>query len=281
MSDGSHIGPDHWRFNGPNPIVGYTVGIEFEKALTPPTLRRISGLHGQIKRELPRRSEQQAVTIQMGGFPQTPAHAELSGVVFDRLKPDGNPQHALSVGQAVATYMTSEYTRWVEFWPVADRLLRAVGNIALVEAAVRAVLLVANNRFEWAGTSSDVDVSSLLRKEPRYVAQHVLDCADPCHSLHGYVVDNPNPPGKRTDNVIYVVGSQPDGAKFLDLNFSFRLELTDTVAGSEALFGASMEEPKSFLGTALQSLHDLNKGLLRDIILQSVVTSIPGLALTC
>jgi len=194
VSEESHIGLGHWRFNEPNPIVGYTVGIEFKKPLTPPTLRRISGLHGQLKRELPRRSEQQAVTIQMGGSPQMPAHAELSGVVFDRLKPDGNPQQALSVSQAVATYMTSDYTRWAEFWPVADRLLRAVGDIVLAETAVRAVLLMANNRFEWAGTPGNIDVASLLKKDPRYVAQHVLDCTGPCHSFHGYVVQNRSPP---------------------------------------------------------------------------------------
>jgi uncharacterized protein (TIGR04255 family) len=279
VSNESDIGIDPWRYPGTNPIVGYTVGVELAQPLSPPTIRRVSGLHSQFKRELPRRAEQQAVTIQMGGFPQvpTPAHADLSGIVFDRLKPDGNTEAALSVVQATITYMRSEYSRWVEFWPVAERLLQTVGDVALTEASVCALLLVANNRFEWSGERDKVEPGRLLRKEPKHVAQHVLDCAGPSHSFHGYIVESDDPRGQRTDNIFYVVGFQPDGLTFLDLNFNIRLALAEPIAGSEALFRA----PRSFLAKALLSLHNLNKKLLRDIILESAIAAIPGLPKTC
>jgi uncharacterized protein (TIGR04255 family) len=276
-----------WTYNGTNPIVGYTVGIEFGRPLRPATIRQISALHGRFKQELPRRVEQQAITFQMGipfqqmgvAAPSSPP-AELGGVVFDSLLPDGRTRSALSVNQTAASYTTSQYTRWVEFRPVAERLLSEVGKVALSETPAKGLLVAANNRFEW-GAGADFDISKLIRPEPKYVAPFVLQCLGPCHSFHGYAIPHSDPPGNRIDNIFLTVNRSAEGAAVLDLNFNLRLQMTREITDPDELFETASTKQHSPLARALLTLHELNKALLRDILLESVAESIQGLTLPC
>jgi uncharacterized protein (TIGR04255 family) len=271
-----------WTYDGVNPIVGYTVGIEFAQPLSPATIRQISALHAKFKQELPRRVEQQAITFQMGSFNQQinvavpPPQPALGGVVFDSLLPDGRTRSALAVNQASATYTTSQYTRWIEFRPVAERLLTEVGRIALHEASAQGLLLVANNRFEWPA-GSPIDMSELIRPDPKYVAPFILQCHGPCHSFHGYSQPNLAPPGDRIDNVLLSVINLPEGTIALDLNFNLRLQLARPISEPDDLFENLKTKEGSYLARTLWTLHELNKGLLRDILLESVSESIQGL----
>ena len=267
-----------WTFNDPNPIVGYTVGIELAQPLSPSVVRHISLLHSRFRRDLPRRLNLQAVTFQMGApAPQSPQPA-MSGVVFDSLLPDGRTKSALTANQNVVSFMIADYSRWVEFWPLADRLLREICIPALNETPAKSLLLIANNRFRWAngGSESDVNVSQLLRREQRYIAPYILDYRGPCHCFMGYQADNREPPGRRTDNVFLTVTTSEDGT-FLDLNFNLRLELT-IPASLEELFESTDVDGRSQLEQILDSLHQLNKRLMRNIIADSMVEAIPGLS---
>ncbi len=272
-----------WTYEGLNPIVGYTVGIEFARPLSPATIRQISALHGRFfKQELPRRVEQQAVTIQMGTFGQPmnvavpPAQPELGGVIFDSLLPDGRTRSALAVNQAAATYSTSQYTRWVEFCPVAERLLTEVGRIALHEVPAQGLLLIVNNRFQWPAADT-VDISELIRSEPKYVAPFILQCRGPCHSFHGYSISQFDPPGKRIDNILLSLSSLPEGTMALDLNFNLRLHFAQAIADPDELFESAARKDDSNLARALWKLHELSKALLRDTLLDSMTKSIQGL----
>jgi hypothetical protein len=271
-----------WTFDGPNPIVSYTVGLEFDRALSSATLRQISALHGSIKRDLPRRIEQQAITFQMGigvpagvGGSQGP-RPDLGGVVFDHLLPDGKALSSLGVSQGTVQYMLSQYSRWAEFWPVAERLLAIVGNVALQEVAVRAVQLIANNRF--VASDTKIELPNLI-KQSAYIAPHVLKCSNPCHSFHGYQVANAEPPGQRIDNVLLSVGYTAEGKAFAELNFNLRLILNEAITEAATLF--RQNRLGSLLASTLEKLHGLNNTLIRDILVEGVSTSIPGLSITC
>jgi uncharacterized protein (TIGR04255 family) len=266
-----------WTFSDPNPIVGYTVGIELARPLSPPVLGHISALHARFRRDLPRRLNQQAFTFQVGVPAQQPSQPAITGVVFDSLLPDGRTKMALSVHQSVLTFMVGEYSRWVEFWPLADRLLREVGGPALDEAPARALVLIANNRFTWSNSDSKsgVDISMLLRPAQKYVPPYLLGRQGSCHSFLGYTVDNSDPAGKRTDNVILAVQLSDEG-QFLDLNFNIRLELA-APQSRQQLFEGSDGGQHCLLERTLDDLHELNKGLMRNVLLDSVAQTIPGL----
>jgi hypothetical protein len=197
--------------------------------------------------------------------------------MFDSLMPDGRTRMALSVHQSGVAFMVGEYSRWLEFWPLADRLLREVGIPALDEAPARALMLIANNRFAWSGDDGEVDtnISLLLRPEQKYVVPHILECRGPCHSFLGYVIDHAEPAGKRTDNVLLAVNWSDEG-KFLDLNFSIRLELENTLSRQQ-LFESPDDKQRYLLERTLDDLHELNKELMRNILLEPLVDRIPGL----
>lgn len=263
-----------WTFTGPNPIVAYSVGVFLERPLSPQVVREISAAHGRFKRELPRRVEQQALTFQMGSPPGQPPELALSGVVFDKLYPDGRAQTALTVSRSIITYMVAEYTRWVEFWPVAERLLQEVLGPALKITPVQGFVLVANNRFRC--TADSPDLASLLRQNPAYLAPHMLRCEPPSHSVHNYSVHQSNPAGTRTDSIVCSL-SQHEGETLLDLNFTLNVRLEAVVTSERDLLGDPAWNGKTLLGYSLDVLHEGNKALLREIILESLVAKIPGL----
>jgi uncharacterized protein (TIGR04255 family) len=267
----------NWTYNGPNALVSYTVGIDFGQ-LSPATVRQVSALHPQFKRDLPRRSEQQAITFVMGGFPvaQSPT-PQISGVVFDSLMPDGQTRAALSIGPNAVGYMVAEYTRWAEFWPVAERLLGAVAKVVMVEAPAQALILIANNRFEWSEPSGSIDIAALIRPNPQYVAPYVLRCKGPCHSFHGYQESQADPSGDRTDNVIFSAMTLPEGRTVADLNFNIRLALHRPIAKVDELLANGTSGGRSPLEVALWKLHELNKDLFRATICSEVGADMPGL----
>jgi uncharacterized protein (TIGR04255 family) len=246
-----------WTFANPNPITAFTVGLVLERPLPPPVIREISGLHGRFKRELPRRVEQQALTFQMGAFPPQNPNPQLGGVMFDSLLPDGNTRAALSVNQAVITYMVAEYTRWVEFWPVAERLLTEIATVALREVPIRGFILVANNRFQCP--SRDVNVAALIKRNPTYVVPHILVCRAPSQSIHGYAIRQDDPPGERTDNILCRLSSD-DETSFVDLSFILHLRLDAEVTNSGSL-GEAAGGRRPLLERALDMLHEANKNL--------------------
>ncbi|HEY1934387.1 MAG TPA: TIGR04255 family protein [Acetobacteraceae bacterium] len=267
-----------WTFPGPNPITSYTVGLLLERPLPAAVIRQISGQHAHFKRELPRRTEQQAITFQVGASPGQQPRPELGGVTFDYLKPDGGTRAALAVNQVAITYMVAEYTRWAEFWPVAERLLTVVANIALSEVPIRGFLLLANNRFLWS--PGEVEVTALIRRDPTYVAPHILECHAQGHSIHGYTIDLNDPAGVRTDNIFCLLGTTDEGP-FLDLNFNLQLRLGTVVTTGKALLESVEGRSRPLLEETLDMLHNTNKSLLREIVLESVVSKIPGLPLPC
>lgn len=268
-----------WRFHGPNPIVGYTVGLLLEQPLSASIISQISGLHGHFKRELPRRTEQQAITFQVGAQPIASPRPELGGVVFDHLFPDGRARYALAVNQGVITYMVAEYSRWIEFWPVAERLLKDVMTVALTAVPVRGFLLTANNRFTWSSGDAPV-VGELIRRDPPYVAPHILASSAPSHSIHNYTVRQETPAGERTDAIICMLGKGGEEA-FIDLNFHLQLRLDAPVTDIVSLFGSTQSQTPPLLEDTLDALHETNKKLLRETIRDSTVTGIPGLLATC
>jgi uncharacterized protein (TIGR04255 family) len=264
-----------WSFNPPNPIVGYTVGAEFSRPLSPGVLRQISGLYPQFSRELPRRVEQQALTLRVGGGPAPVPQMEIGGVVFDEVQRDGSTAAAVSVFQATATFMVAAYTRWVEFWPRAERLLRTVVTPGLSECPVHALVLTSNNRFSWSGDNPP-RFALALRDTSRLIALNAIDCRGPFHSFHGYLEAHANPPGDRLVNVLVSSAPLSDGRFVLDVNFNFRLTLRDPASDSTGLF-EPRADGRALLACGLDSLHQLNNRLFCDVIAPLVIRGIPGL----
>ncbi len=253
---------------------------EFDRPLSQDTFAKISGLHGQVRRDLPRKLEQQAVTFSMASLPVlSPAPiSTLAGVTFDSLKRDGNTERALSASQKAITYMVANYSRWREFWPVAARMLRVVGEPAISDTPLKAFVLTAQNRFVWDGKGQPPDLALLVKPDTKFAAANMLIPHDGSrHNFHGYLERTESPRGARIVNINLVILQTPDGRWICDMVFPLRLILDDAISAAVTLFEPQHDE-KSALERRLHSLHDLNKALLRDILVSSFVAKIEGLA---
>ncbi len=270
-----------WTFPEPNPIISYLVGIEFGRPLPGSILRQLSTRHGEFRRDLPRQILQQALTLQLGGAPVQQPQADVGGVVFDSVLPDGTVGRALSIVQQVATYMTAEYRRWVEFWPQAERLLRPAAELALAEKIpVTALSLAVNNRFAWSSEAEPPDFRRAIRSGSGLVASHMLDCDGAAHSFHGYFKVHPEPKGQRLDNIM-VSSVKPASTWLLDVNFGYRLVLEKPVVDVESLFTLDASNGRSLLESGLDSMHHLNNRLFCEMITESLVKQMPGLPDRC
>lgn len=268
----------NWTFDGPNALTGYTVGIDVGQ-LSPAVIRQVSALHPNFKRDLPRRLEQQALTFVVGGAPMTQSPApEINGVVFDSLMPDGRTKAALSIGPNALFYSAAEYTRWVEFWPVAERLLSAAARIVMTEAPAKGFILMANNRFQWSDSATSPDLNSLVCAGTPYLPPRILECKGPCHNFYGYTVTQTSPAGDRTDNILFSVMNLPEGQIVADVNFNLRLALQQPVDSFDTLLGNEIGGPRSYLEEALWNLHQLNKDLFRATIRSEIGDKMPGLS---
>lgn len=266
-----------WKFEGPNPIVAYTVGAELSGPVSHDALRRLVALHPKIVRELPRKVEQQSVTFGFGIAPIPPSRSELGGVVFDYLKPDGSTSAALQITQNVVTFMKSEYTRWVEYWPLSERMLGFAADQIGSQPPVNSFIVIAVNKFFWSVREEPIDVKSLFRERSGYLADNILGRHKPCHSFHGFLTEMDSPPGNRIDNINVAISTAPDGGWMSEVTFHHRFVMQDGATG----LGAALQQRDggcSLAEEAISHMHRLNNELAEAILAPDVVERIPGLS---
>ena len=269
-----------WSFKGPNPITGYTVGLELSAHLLPDVVAQVSALGPALANDLPRKAEQSGLSFPMPfPLPRTPqvGPRQLFGVVFDELDRDGTVLKQLSVQANVVTYMTLRYERWKEYWPVAERILKQVAGVVMPRISVSAFVLNATNRFALEGNQADIPIDQLIRKGSKYISPDMLSKKAPCHCLYGFLLQSNQPPGTRIDNLnISIGGTEAEGRHYwADITISFRLLMKSPISDTSILFGDE-EGPDSAAGI-FQKLHEANNMLFADVLKQEICRNIPGL----
>ncbi len=236
------MGSWDWTHPAPNPIIGYAVGVELLPVLSAETIKEISALGVMLSEDLPRKTEQQAFMFQVGQ-PQPVPQSSIGGVIFDEIERDGTMKRQLSVMPNTIMYTVARYPRWAEFWPVAERMIGTVLNIASRNSSPSAIVLVANNQFSWSGDEDDIDFTQLIRQDCDLIASNVLKQRRLCHSFHGFLLPISAPAGRRIDNVNFTVGQRVGDRNPADLNFSLRLMLDKP--GLDHPSGSASESPSA------------------------------------
>jgi uncharacterized protein (TIGR04255 family) len=268
-----------WSFEEPNPIQHCSIAVWFVAPVPPATIREIAAMHGQFKRDLPRKVEQQALTLQLnmspGQVPTAPV-PELGGIVFDYINPTGLSARALTVAQNSVTYSTQTYTRWAEFWPLADRLISTTAAHIAKTNPVAAFVLEFHDRFQWNGEPDAMDFKLLLRADSPYIPANFLSQHGLAHSTHGWLSRDEAASTVRIDNVNVIVADQPSDGRGCTVAISHRLHFDTPLLLSEELFQNS-EQTKSLFGKSANAMHVLNKQLLRASLADYMIERIPGL----
>jgi len=273
-----------WSFQAPNPITNFLVGIEFSGPIPSPTLKAISALHTQFKRELPRKVEQPNFTFPFPGFPalQAPGPQQLSvqqqigAVSFDQIKDDGSVIQALAVGPNNVTFMKASYSRWEEFQPISDRLVKTISEIALQFVSATGVILTAMNRFEWRGDGKP-DLGKLLNPAPKYVAPNMLSCNEHCHSFHGFLRQLTTPlDAQYIQNININTADGPEAEKIVNIAFSHRTIFPAPIGLGSNLF-SSTPGTRGLFQKLCDLMHESNNQLFVDVVHPDISTTIPGL----
>ena len=266
-----------WEFDNTNSIISYAVSLELPAAIAPSVVLDISSKHQLFRRDLPRKQEQPMFVLPLPGqaFLQ---QAQISGVVFDYVNSDGSVARSLGVAGNQITYMTAAYTRWKEFLPVLERVFSDTIGLLPPHTPLAGLVLTAANRFHWVGDRSKASLATLLRKESKLFAPHVLETDEHCHSFHGYIEKcSGSIPGQCIRNVNIQTADEPNGTKFTIITLSHRL-----------LFNQHIEKISDFLRTTSSStaigthvvteLHDQNNVIFKDVIGLELIAKMPGLA---
>ena len=267
-----------WSFEGPNPIVGYTVGFEVVGMLPPDLMPQISALGPLLKDDLPRKVEQPAFMFQMGATqPQQQPPRLIGSVIFDDLERDGTVVKQLVVAPNSVTYRTARYQRWVEYWPVAERILSRVAGVFSPAVKIGGFILNAANKFQLSGDQQAIPLNKLIRAGCKFVAPDMTGRTNFSHCFYGFLSKSTDPVGKMINNLNISVAGQQALERWVDFVINVRLVLDSPISGLSSLFeGTSMRQ--STAQEVFQKMHKLNNELFAGVVAKELCARIPGIA---
>jgi uncharacterized protein (TIGR04255 family) len=254
------------------------------------TLRQIAEIHGRFRQELPRKIEQQILTlpfpVQPFGRPVAPQLStpdQLGGLIFDYLSPTGVPIRSLNIGQNRIVYMVTQYNRWGETWPLAERLLSECGKIVMESIPVVGVLLEYQSEYQWHGDGDQFDLVNFIRAENDLLSNNLFHRSTAMHSYSGWVERSDDAPaGIRVDNFNFSIAQSPgDPGEPAPARWRARIAVQHRLTFDEAIGDAAAfftGDPVGTLTGCMDHMHELNKNLVRRALADEMIARIPGLA---
>lgn len=236
------------------------------------TSLRQGEVHAKLSERLPRFNEQRAVVLNFGAPQlQVPvAPQPLSGLLYDSLKPNGEPSWAVNLLANMLVVVCGEYSRWVGTWERAREFLAIVLPHILPTTAIGTVGLQYTDEFGGLGSKAQFTLDGVFNPESRFIPKNIIDVHGPCHAHHGFFshIDAPSPSRVLT-NVNVDVGEDSDRMK-INITTAHRCIFSEPVSGTaEQLLAAD-----GVIGRTLDVLHDLNKSVVGDILTADVKAAI-------
>jgi uncharacterized protein (TIGR04255 family) len=279
-----------WVFDDPNPVTKFIISMEMRDLIASDILRQISEIHRRFRQELPRKIEQQMLTLPFppqpfGGLapPQINAPQQLGGLVFDFVGPIGTTLRALNIIQNRIIYMTTQYNRWEETWPLARRLLSECGRIIMTSNPTKGLLLEYQSAYYWNGENNNFSLVDFIRPNSDLLPSSFIDRTAAAHSFNGWT-ERPNdePVGTRVDNINVSIAETPDQPGEAQtvrwrahIAVQHRLIFDAPIGDSQRFFG---DDADAVLSACANRMHELNKNLVRRVLADTMIARIPGLA---
>ena len=276
-----------WEWNGSIPLQRCGITLEVDPPLLQVEILSIGRSHKLFKAVLPRRSEQNFLTVQLGsGMVNASQPGASSGWLFELSTDTGKQRKSLAVAPLAITFLTFEYSRWAEVWSEVETLLRSVLGATSEAHRIKALNVDFINRFFWLGDPPSALMRGLL-KESAYLPLNALAINSLWHSHHGFIrLVEAEEGGEFLENI----NVQAVNATFADpeddLNPGSVRRCLDTVLSYRFIPTAGAEIKVSpddvvasvvVVGRRLSQMRDRNKAVLRDLLLPEIVDRVPGL----
>jgi len=251
-------------------IVSATFAVEWVPSLEQKEYRAVLELHPSLAEDLPRKQITQGFQFNIGpGIasgtvgPQ-PGEVALSGVIFDRVLPDGNSSWILNVQPALLTVACQQYDRWSLVWTKTKRYLDTVLGVLTKGRKITGIGLQYVDEFAWTDGAIENFRADMLFQPNRYLASHVFELRSLWHLHHGYLDTLDTPVAhKQLNNInVQVIDKSPPTKRSAQIVLAHRMTFDEPID----VYAPEMLEDEGVLFKSMKSLHELDKATLLQML---------------
>ncbi len=253
--------------------------LHFDRPLEQSKLNVVIGKVNEFKSDFPGSGLIQGGFSVAFGSPVMPMPSisqpmPLAGVVMHRSAPDGSIENELRVEHASVTFRTTRYTRWAAMWELAKKYCDAVIQTYLDNGSkISSISINFVDKFVWTGGIQDFDLSLLLSRDSKYIADYVFSAEDLWHIHTGAFLR----PDSKTKRLMNINVDCLDEVNSGDIRRAVLITtvLTDIFnqAGFEEIAVAN-DDVMNFISTHVESLHAFDKEILGKILVESIAKRI-------
>ncbi|MFM0270898.1 TIGR04255 family protein [Paraburkholderia aspalathi] len=256
-------------------IKNVVFALEFSQPVQSDFLRSIreGKVSEQLEKELPRVIEQKSLVfnfanfgtnlnVPVGGTPQP-----LGGISYDRLRPNGEAEWAVTINQMMILVTCGQYSRWAGIWPQLKSFLLALLPDVLTVTSIGVVGLQYLDEFSSIVRKEDFTLGDLFVANSEFLPSNLVKSRGQCHSHHGYFEDVEQPvSGKILTNINVDVVEQPS-RMVVAITGSHRCTPVTPLAGMVA---EELLRDDGIVTRIWEKLHQCNKRILGDILTPEV-----------
>lgn len=224
----------------------------------------IKKLHEELKEELPKLTQQPAIQIMAAS--QVPQALPFEMTLFG---PDGGVARRVAIGGAGIAVNELLYTRWADvskraigyIQRVLEAIVSATASNATMPIAVRAVALQVIDRFVWTGAAADFAIEKALVRPFDRLPSAIWQAKNPWIAAHSKF--DLTSTGNVVDRLEVTTGMLPPDSRMVQI---------DNIIENQ--FSKPLEPPKLITSNSAElyniysSLHDRNKAMLRELIVE-------------
>lgn len=261
-------------FAGQHAIQSAAFALEFATELDVAEVSMLRLAAADLKNDFPKLTDQQRTTFsfQVGvdpHGPSTPPSAAMDpgGFILERPSSEQGqvqPLRIIVVSRESITVVINDYTRWDKFRSDIGRYLTTLLQGINVQKGVVGISLQIVDTFIWRSDPADLDINEVFSKNSRYLVSNAFEpSALLWHSHHGFLVEKTAPINFQQLDNVNVSRNLVAGTNQLQI-------LTSHKATFASPLYKILDVNRVQFSSVLDSLHDKNKEILRDILTAAV-----------
>ncbi len=245
--------------------------FEFVKPLDKTVIENAIKLHNDdevFKKELPKVTSHNAITIQIIDGVQKASNNELSGVSFERFNSSGEHEWSIGLIKESINISCYEYTRWNEVWPKVKEYFNrmepilSAHDVSLVGIEYLDEFIINQKDADWE--------KELFNTDSKYIPNHIFELNDFWHSHHGYFSNNiKSVLGDKTLNNVnigYFIEENVTNKVHIRTQHKYMITQADTKITKDFI----MSEAENIIN----SNHEVNKEILINLLSTEMLKSI-------
>lgn len=213
-----------------------------------------------FKKELPRVTPHNAITIQIVDGVQKASSNELNGVSFERFNSSGELEWSIRLIKESINISCYEYTRWDEVWSKVKEYFNrmepilSVHDVSLVGIEYLDEFIINQKDSNWK--------KELFNTGSKFIPNHIFELNDFWHSHHGYFSNNiKSVLGNKTlNNVNIGYFNEENVTDKVHIRMQHKYRITQS--GVKITEDFIINEAENIIN----SNHEVNKEILRNLL---------------